>query len=94
MKRRLLASFVALMMLFSLFPSAAIAVEGECEEHSFEVSVLKEATCTATGIQKNKCTVCGYTTYESISASHKWDEGEVVTDATCGEDGKSARFVV
>ncbi len=50
---------------------------------------LKEATCTAAGIGKYTCELCGEALgYKTIPADHTWDEGKVTTAATCAEDGE------
>ena len=61
-------------------PEAHVAVLG---------TVLKAPTCTTTGIGRYECEVCGANLgYQVITATHKWDAGEVVEEATCGTDGK------
>ena len=51
--------------------------------------VLKEATCTTTGVGKYVCELCGENLgYRVIADGHKWDEGTVTKAATCGEDGE------
>ncbi len=82
MKRRMLAIFLTLMMLLSLLPTAAFAEE-VCE-HKYDITVMKEATCTANGIQKSKCSKCGDTKYSAIPAGHK----NVSEDGICGVCGE------
>ena len=61
-------------------PEAHVAVLG---------TVLKAPTCTTTGIGRYECEVCGANLgYQVITATHKWDAGEVVEEATCGTNGK------
>lgn len=45
MKRKVLASFLALMMVFSMLPTSAFAAETECAHEHTEEEV-REATCT------------------------------------------------
>ena len=53
------------------------------------VTVLREATCTTNGVGKTACKYCGKAMgYQSIPASHKWDDGEVTKAATCTEAGE------
>ena len=53
------------------------------------VTVLRPATCTTNGVGKTACKYCGKAMgYQSITASHKWDDGEVTKAATCTEAGE------
>ncbi len=53
------------------------------------VTVLRAATCTTNGVGKTACKYCGEAMgYQSIPASHKWDDGEVTKAATCTAAGE------
>ena len=55
--------------------------------HTYSSSITKKATCTEAGVQKNTCTVCGYS-YESQTplAAHKETTIPAVA-ATCSKTG-------
>ena len=57
------------------------------DAHDYEVTVLKDATCTTAGVGKYVCQYCGASKYAAIPAEHKWNEGEVTTAATCTKPG-------
>ena len=57
------------------------------DAHTYEVTVLKAATCTSTGVGKFVCTACSTYKYATIPVTHNWDDGKVTTAATCTEDG-------
>ena len=48
-------------------------------------TVVKEATCTADGLQRKVCPTCGYKVEEVIPAGHKWGaEEDVAADTESG----------
>lgn len=60
--------------------------------HKEEVIPGKAATCKDTGLTEGvKCSVCGTILGEQsvipVSNEHSWDEGKIVTEATCTGDG-------
>ncbi len=57
------------------------------DAHEYEITVLKEAGCSANGVGKYVCKHCGASKYATIPADHRWNEGEVTTAATCTEAG-------
>ncbi len=65
-----------------------IPADGEHWPGTENVKVIKEATCTEPGIAYRRCLVCNtLCEVETEPLGHDWDEGEVVTPATCTEDG-------
>lgn len=48
----------------------------------------KEATCTATGLQKQECTAC-HTIRTAVTEElgHDWQNKQIISDATCDTDG-------
>lgn len=63
-------------------------VKAQCA-HEFEESVTP-ATCTASGVKKQVCTICGYSKEEQIPAlGHDFDNGVVETPATYSAPGKT-----
>ena len=51
--------------------------------------VLKEATCTAPGVIRVTCKLCGKHVYESKTVEHSWGtEGVVTKQPTCTEEGE------
>lgn len=56
--------------------------------HSFSSEIITPPTCTAAGIRKYTCTICGEEYTETIpSTGHKYDAGVVVTPPTCTTAG-------
>ena len=54
-----------------------------------EAAVLKEATCTTTGIARMECQLCGKNLgYKVIADGHDWSVELDRVDATCAKDGK------
>ena len=54
-----------------------------------QAAVLKEATCTTTGIARMECELCGKNLgYKVIADGHDFSVELDRVDATCGEDGK------
>ena len=94
-KRRLLSLFMAMVMVFSLLPTALAEGEGEQPPHPPHVwgewKTTKEATCTEAGSKERSCTVTGCTekeTEELPMTEHAWEETPDGTiPATCEEDG-------
>ncbi len=59
-----------------------------CSSHSFEYTVIKEATCLSTGERRCTCKKCGYIKTETISAKgHRWSSGTILQSPTCTESG-------
>lgn len=58
--------------------------------HTYIQSVIKPATCTTAGVAKLVCSAGdgAVNGYQSIPASHKWDDGEVTKATTCTEAGE------
>lgn len=58
--------------------------------HTYIQSVIKPATCTTAGVAKLVCSAGdgAVNGYQSIPASHTWDDGEVTKAATCTEAGE------
>lgn len=61
--------------------------------HTEEIIPGKPATCAESGLTDGKrCSVCGVILEEQqiipVLTEHSWDEGKVLEDATCTEDGK------
>ena len=80
-KRRLLSLFMAMVMVFSLLPTALAEGEGEQPPHPPHVwgewKTTKEATCTEAGSKERSCTVTGCTekeTEELPMTEHAWEE--------------------
>ncbi len=63
--------------------------KAENARHTFgDPTDVVPATCTATGSQKVKCTVCGAEVTQTLPmAEHTWGEWEVTKEATCTEAG-------
>ena len=62
-------------------------VEITIKGHSYEVISKKDSTCEVQGYEKYKCTVCGYETSKDLDyADHNWNEGTLVSNATCSKD--------
>lgn len=63
--------------------------KAENAKHTFgDPTDVVPATCTATGSQKVKCTVCGAEVTQTLPmAEHTWGEWEVTAEATCTEAG-------
>ena len=63
--------------------------KAENAKHTFgDPTDVVPATCTATGSQKVKCTVCGAEVTQTLPMKdHTWGEWEVITAATCTEAG-------
>ena len=58
--------------------------------HKYEVIALKEATCSATGIGKYTCSICGdyyYGIIEKTEHSFNDEDSEVIKEPTCIETG-------
>ncbi len=57
--------------------------------HTFSAwSTTTEPTCAAQGKQTRTCSSCGFSEYASLDAvSHKYNDGEIVTAATCNQKG-------
>ena len=59
--------------------------------HNWEVSSTT-ATCTQSGIENLKCSVCGKKrTRDADALGHDWDEWKVTTYATCERKGEETR---
>ena len=87
MIKKIICCFLSCIMIFC-FTSC-----GKCkeDEHSYEYSVTKEATCTQDGIRVLKCQreSCGKTMDTVIKAKgHSWDNGVVNKAATCAQEGE------
>ena len=63
--------------------------KAENARHTFgDPTDVVPATCTATGSQKVKCTVCGAEVTQTLPmADHTWGEWETITEADCEKDG-------
>ena len=63
--------------------------KAENAKHTFgDPTDVVPATCTATGSQKVKCTVCGAEVTQTLPMiDHAWGEWEVISAATCTEAG-------
>lgn len=59
---------------------------GECE-HKYEVTVTKEAACTAVGIRTYTCTICGNSYEEEIPATGHTAVTDIAVAATCTTTG-------
>ena len=61
--------------------------------HNWDAGTVKKPTCTEEGYTEYKCSDPGCTlsyTSDSVSATgHEWNDGEVITPAKVGVDGKS-----
>ena len=104
MKKRLLASVLALALLCTVLPLGALpalADEKDNEidygdlsgcngEHSYTSEITTPATCGTDGVLTYTCTQCGKTYTEPIPATgkHTYDEGVVTKEATCTEAGE------
>ncbi|MBR5514720.1 MAG: leucine-rich repeat domain-containing protein [Clostridia bacterium] len=63
--------------------------------HSYEYSIIREATCLKNGLVLNKCTVCGDYYSESIPKSdHLYSTYTSNNDATCTENGTKTSYCV
>ena len=63
--------------------------KAENARHTFgDPTDVVPATCTATGSQKVKCTVCGAEVTQTLPlADHTWGEWETITEADCENAG-------
>ncbi len=78
--KRLCAVVLSVLMIVSLVPTSVFSAE--CV-HEYEItSWLKEATCTAKGIAKETCKLCGDTKYASITSPHTEGEPKLL-EADC-----------
>ncbi len=78
--KRLCAVVLSVLMIVSIVPASVFAAE--CV-HEYEItSWLKEATCTAKGIAKETCKLCGDTKYASITSPHTESEPKLL-EADC-----------
>ena len=77
-KRRIGA---ALLLIFCLVAAAALAIDGNAtngtpfvtHEHNWiRPTVVREATCSSTGIRRYYCTGCGQTKEETILPSSSY----------------------
>lgn len=59
-------------------------VYGDSENHTY----LQEPTCTTSGVELKICDNCGKRSYVSVPAEHKYNEGQVTTQATCAAPGE------
>ncbi len=98
-KRRLLSLFMAMVMVFSLLPTALAEGEGEqpgeptpCE-HEWETTEEKEATCTEAGSKTLTCKKCKESKTEpgESALGHDWTEYMVTLKPTCTAPGKQTR---
>lgn len=98
-KRRLLSLFMAMVMVFSLLPTALAEGEGEqpgeptpCE-HEWETTKEKAATCTEAGSKTLTCKRCKESKTEpgESALGHDWTEYVVTLAPTCTTPGKQTR---
>lgn len=98
-KRRLLSLFMAMVMVFSLLPTALAEGEGEqpgeptpCE-HEWETTEEKAATCTEAGSKTLTCEKCRESKTEpgESALGHDWTEYVVTLAPTCTTPGKQTR---
>ena len=97
LKKKLTARTCALALALTQVTGAAaldeIAVSlgesGQEHEHTYTVTITKEATCLEAGEKTFTCE-CGDSYTETIpkTTSHKYGVGEVITQAACGVEGK------
>ena len=97
-KRRIGA---ALLLIFCLVAAAALAIDGNAtngtpfvtHEHNWiRPSVVREATCSSTGIRRYYCTGCGQTKEETIpKTAHSWGGWQTTRRATCTQTGQRER---
>ena len=61
-------------------------------DHDYqESSIIKEATCTEDGIVEKKCSNCGDTITEALSAKgHSYSDWTITKEATCIEEGSES----
>lgn len=83
MKKRLISMALAICLLCTMLPVAAMATEGGCAEGCTYESVTVDATCTEPGSVCYTCAVCGHT-YEEVTDAlgHEYAEGVCVR---CGD---------
>ena len=57
--------------------------------HEYSVIGSTNPTCDTEGYTEYKCTQCGETYYGDFITrlGHEWDEGVIIKDASCGNDG-------
>ncbi len=98
-KRRLLSLFMAMVMVFSLLPTALAEGEGEqpgeptpCE-HEWETTEEKGATCTEAGSKTLTCKKCKESKTEpgESALGHDWTKYVVTLAPTCTTPGKQTR---
>ncbi len=98
-KRRLLSLFMAMVMVFSLLPTALAEGEGEqpgeptpCE-HEWETTEEKGATCTEAGSKTLTCKKCKESKTEpgESALGHDWTKYVVTLVPTCTTPGKQTR---
>ncbi len=86
-QKRLLTLFLAVCVICS---TVVVAFAAEECEHDYKETVLKAATCQASGVSKFVCEKCDKSEYRATAiGKHTVKEGTLVeTAATCGEDGE------
>ncbi len=53
----------------------------------YETTVIREASCTSTGLERYTCSICGETQTSIISKGHTVDSYTVTVEPTCTEEG-------
>lgn len=61
--------------------------EVDANNHAYDTTVIKEATCTSQGIVKKTCTRCKTFIYEATQVEHAWGD-PAIEAATCAKAGK------
>lgn len=105
MTKKILAMFLAVMMVISLLPTSALAVDPACpgtgNDHTsenctdYQIIGLVEATCTADGGTKARCNHCGdefllLKTANKDESKHSWGEEIAEVKPNCTSDGVKA----
>ena len=83
-KKKIAISKILLVCIFSsTITLAGSLATSTTHEHSWEVVVTTDATCTEHGVKIKKCTICDEVTTELIEASHDWVPSDEENKAVC-----------
>lgn len=94
MRKRTLILVLILMVLSGVFCAGLSERKKECE-HEWVLENTVPATCTETGTEKYRCSLCGKTKSESIPAlGHEWGACTVLQNPTCTEDGVTRCYCI
>ena len=60
--------------------------------HNWSTTVSVEATCTSDGEATKTCMTCGETQTEIVKAHHKWDDGQIISQPDCENEGEKSCY--